>query len=286
MNTIKDTKECPMCAETVKEKAKICRFCRHEFEFETEEMESPVIDSPELETPATTNEIFYDVWIMKCPSACDRKVVEVLMTECSFETMEEALEIIYAIPTTLFVGLTKEEAEYYQKMLEETGATVTIEKSNMEEHATTATFEYLDQLDGEEPNADNYYEFTTTENSPAEESLVEEANEEDLSKSPNLDDKGWETFNDFMSTENSPEKDSPATTKYDVWIKSVYNDKVCNVIIDITNWDAWVAGKFLLDIETSGETRKLIEEVNIDDAETIKNKLEKAGARVTIESHI
>ena len=23
----KDTKECPMCAETVKAKAKICRFC-------------------------------------------------------------------------------------------------------------------------------------------------------------------------------------------------------------------------------------------------------------------
>ena len=26
------TKECPMCAESVKEKAKICRFCRYEFE--------------------------------------------------------------------------------------------------------------------------------------------------------------------------------------------------------------------------------------------------------------
>ena len=34
----KDTKECPMCAETVKEKAKICRFCTHEFKFETEEI--------------------------------------------------------------------------------------------------------------------------------------------------------------------------------------------------------------------------------------------------------
>ena len=27
-----DTKECPMCAETVKAKAKICRFCRHVFD--------------------------------------------------------------------------------------------------------------------------------------------------------------------------------------------------------------------------------------------------------------
>ena len=26
-----DTKECPMCAETVKAKAKICRFCQHKF---------------------------------------------------------------------------------------------------------------------------------------------------------------------------------------------------------------------------------------------------------------
>lgn len=26
-----DEKECPQCAETVKSKAKICRFCRHEF---------------------------------------------------------------------------------------------------------------------------------------------------------------------------------------------------------------------------------------------------------------
>ena len=36
----KDTKDCPMCAETVKAKAKICRFCKHEFEFETEETET------------------------------------------------------------------------------------------------------------------------------------------------------------------------------------------------------------------------------------------------------
>ena len=77
MNTIKDTKECPMCAETVKARAKICRFCRHEFEFETEEIYSPVMDSIELETPETENEIFYDVWLTSCPSACESKVVEI-----------------------------------------------------------------------------------------------------------------------------------------------------------------------------------------------------------------
>lgn len=26
-----DTKECPMCAETIKEKARVCRFCSYEF---------------------------------------------------------------------------------------------------------------------------------------------------------------------------------------------------------------------------------------------------------------
>jgi len=31
-----DTKECPMCAETIKAKAKICRFCKHEFDLEAD----------------------------------------------------------------------------------------------------------------------------------------------------------------------------------------------------------------------------------------------------------
>jgi hypothetical protein len=46
-----DTKECPMCAETVKAKAKICRFCKHKFELETEE----------IAPPAKTKETLYDV---------------------------------------------------------------------------------------------------------------------------------------------------------------------------------------------------------------------------------
>ena len=186
----KDTKECPMCAETVKAKAKICRFCRHEFE--TEEINPPAMDSPESDL-----------------------------------------------------------------------------------HASTTTFE-LDQLDGEEPNADDYYEFMSTENPPVDKAPVEE---------PNIDDKGWTTFNEFTSTEKPPATDSPATTKYDVWITSAYNNKICDAIIDITNWDAWVAGKFLLDLENYGDAKKLVEEIDIDEAERIKNKLEEAGARVTVESH-
>ena len=281
----KDTKECPMCAETVKEKAKICRFCTHEFKFETEEINPPAMDSPESEPPATTKEIFYDVWIMSCPVAFHSIVAELLMAECFFETMEESFEVVHAIPTKLFVGLMKEEAEHYQKLLVKAGAKVTVEESDMEEHATLIANEYLDQLDGKEPNADNYDEFISTENTPVEEDLVEEA-EEDLVEEAILDDKGWATFNEFTSTGDSPTSDSPATIKYDVWITSAYNDKVCNEIIDITNWDAWVAGKFLLDLEDYGDAKKLVEEVDIDDAERIKNKLEQAGAKVTIKSNI
>jgi hypothetical protein len=207
------------------------------------------------------------------------------MAECFFETMEESFEVVHAIPTKLFVGLMKEEAEHYQKLLVKAGAKVTVEESDMEEHATLIANEYLDQLDGKEPNADNYDEFISTENTPVEEDLVEEA-EEDLVEEAILDDKGWATFNEFTSTGDSPTSDSPATIKYDVWITSNYNDKVCNEIIDITNWDAWVAGKFLLDLEDYGDAKKLVEEVDIDDAERIKNKLEQAGAKVTIKSNI
>jgi len=296
----KDTKECPMCAETVKQKAKICRFCTHEFKFETEEINPPTMDSPESEPSANTKEIFYDVWIMSCPVAFHSNVAEVLMAECFFETWEESLEVVHAIPTKLFLGLMKEEAEHYQKLLVKAGAKVTIEESDMEVHATSIENEYLDQLDGKEPNADNYYEFISTENLPAEEDLVEEVKEdlveevkedlleevkEDLVEEAIVDDKGWATFNEFTSTGDSPARNSPATIKYDVWITSAYNDKVCNEIIDITNWDAWVAGKFLLDLEDYGDAKKLVEDVDIDDAERIKNKLEEAGALITVKSH-
>ena len=63
-----DTKECPMCAETVKAKAKICRFCKHEFEFETEE----------IAPPEKTKETLYDVQITFKPED-ETEVVKVIM---------------------------------------------------------------------------------------------------------------------------------------------------------------------------------------------------------------
>ena len=44
--------------------------------------------------------------------------------------------------------------------------------------------------------------------------------------------------------------------RYDVWITGTYNDKVCNEIIKITKWDAWVAGKFLLELENDGDCKE------------------------------
>ena len=36
--SVPDYKECPECAEDVKAKAKICRFCNHEFEIDAEDI--------------------------------------------------------------------------------------------------------------------------------------------------------------------------------------------------------------------------------------------------------
>lgn len=44
-----DQKECPRCAEMVKARAKICRFCTHEFE--EQEAQAEIIASEKLDKP-------------------------------------------------------------------------------------------------------------------------------------------------------------------------------------------------------------------------------------------
>jgi len=162
-NNSQNTKECPMCAETVKERAKICRFCRFDFE--------PILSE---------NHVFE-------------------------KNLEEALD----------------------------------EKA-------------LEAVDSKEVTSD---------------------------------DRGWEAYNSFLSTDSYSEASKLEVT-YDVWITSKYNEKVCNEIIKITKWDAWDAGKFLLKLENYGTSMKLVEEVDINDAERIKNSLEQVGVRVTVKSNI
>jgi len=86
--------------------------------------------------------------------------------------------------------------------------------------------------------------------------------------------------------QENPQAAESFEVKYDVWISSKYNEKVCNEIIKITKWETWVAGKFLLELEKYGNSMKLVEEVDMNNADRIKNSLEKAGAKVTIKSSI
>ena len=116
----------------------------------------------------------------------------------------------------------------------------------------------------------------------AKETLDEETLDEPIEEQA-LDDKGWEAYDSFLSNDSNSEA-SKFEVRYDVWVTGKYNEKICNEIIKITKWDAWVAGKFLLELENDGNSKKLIEEVDLNNAERIKNSLEQLGAIVTIKS--
>ena len=186
-NNNQNTKECPMCAETVKERAKICRFCRFDFE--------PILSESHL--------------------------------------VEQNLE--------------------EESLIDETVNNEILNKETFEE--------------------------------APEEALDKKALEAVDSKEVTSDDRGWEAYNSFLSTDTNSET-SEFEVKYDVWITSKYNEKVCNEIIKITKWDTWVAGKFLLELENYGNSMKLVEKVDINSAERIKNSLEQVGAKVSVKSNI
>jgi len=183
-NNFQDTKECPMCAENVKAKAKICRFCRFEFD--------QLLKESHL-AKGTLDE----------------------------ETLDEPIE---------------------EQALDE---------------------ETLDE--------------------PIEEQALDEETLDEPIEDQALDDKGWEAYDSFLSNDSNSEA-SKFEVRYDVWVTGKYNEKICNEIIKITKWDAWVAGKFLLELENDGNSKKLIEEVDLNNAERIKNSLEQLGAIVTIKS--
>jgi len=273
-----DTKECPMCAETVKQKAKICRFCRHEFDLPSEETDDIKTDFSES---APIKERFYDVWIMSCPTAFHSLLSEALMTECFFEK-KEALKLVHSIPTKLFESLTLDEGDYYKTLLEKAGAKVSVQESDIEEHFTTITEKYTDQLDNAEANKDNYQEFFSTQNSPIEDTKINESLAEDY-VGEKIDTEAWEAFNKLKSNQNLPESSETLELRCTVWIKGSYSDKLCNEIIKITQWDSWVAGKFLLDLEESSEPFKLLENISSVEADQIRSILEDLGATITIE---
>jgi hypothetical protein len=276
--TKSDTKECPMCAETVKQKARICRFCRHEFDLPSEETDDIKTDFSES---APIKERFYDVWIMSCPTAFHSLVSEALMTECFFEK-KEALKLVHSIPTKLFESLTLAEGDYYKKLLEKAGAKVSVQESDIEEHFTTITEKYTDQLDNAEANEDNYQEFFSTQSSPIKDTKINESVAEDY-VGEKIDTEAWEAFNKLKSTQNLPESSEILELRCTVWIKGSYSDKLCNEIIKITQWDSWVAGKFLLDLEESSEPFKLLDNIGSVEADQIRSILEDLGATITIE---
>tara|TARA_B110000008_G_scaffold221989_1_gene222467 strand:- start:2944 stop:3792 length:849 start_codon:yes stop_codon:yes gene_type:complete len=272
------TKECPMCAENVKQKAKICRFCRHEFVFLTEETNHISSDTSES---AVLKEIYYDVWIMSCPTAFHSLVSDALITECFFEK-KEALKLVHSIPTKLFEGLTRDEGEYYKTLLEKVGAKVSVQESDTEEHVTKITEKYLNQLDNLEPNEENYHESISTDYSAIKATKTNESEDEDFLEEE-IDTKAWEVFDKLKSNQNPPESSKNLELRCDVWIKGSYSDKLCNEIIKITQWESWIVGKFLLDLEESSVPMKLVENLSTIDAQNIKKNLEGEGATITIE---
>ena len=273
-----DTKECPMCAETVKQKAKICRFCRHEFDLPSEETDHIQTDFSES---APINERFYDVWIMSCPTAFHSLVCETLMAECFFEK-KEALKLVHSLPSKLFESLTRDEGEYYKTLLEKAGATVFVEESDIEKHVTTITEKYLDQQDNGELNEENYQEFVSTKNSAIKDTEINKSLAEDY-VGEKVDTEAWEVLNKHNLTQSPPEPSETLELRCIVWIKGSYSDKLCNEIIKITQWDSWIAGKFLLDLEESSEPYKLLENIGSVEANQIRSTLEDSGAKITIE---
>ena len=133
-NNNQNTKECPMCAETVKERAKICRFCRFDFE--------PLLSESHLGEQNPEERTLVDETVNN----------EILDEETFEEALEEALD---------------------EKALEAVDST----------------------------------EVTS-------------------------DDRAWEAYNSFLSTDTNSEN-SEFEVKYDVWITSKYNERVCNEIINI-----------------------------------------------------
>ena len=273
-----DTKECPMCAETVKQKAKICRFCRHEFDLQSEETDDIQTDFSES---APINERFYDVWIMSCPTAFHSLVSETLMAECFFEK-KEALKLVHSLPSKIFESLARDEGEYYKTLLEKAGAKVSVEESDIEEHLTSITEKYLDEQDNGELNEENYQEFVSTKNSAIKDTEINKSLAEDY-VGEKVDTEAWEVLNKHNLTQSPPEPSETLELRCIVWIKGSYSDKLCNEIIKITQWDSWIAGKFLLDLEESSEPYKLLENIGSVEANQIRSTLEDSGAKITIE---
>ena len=273
-----ETKECPMCAETVKQKAKICRFCRHEFDLPSEETDDIQTDFSES---APINERFYDVLIMSCPTAFHSLVSEALMTECFFEK-KEALKLVHSLPSKIFESLTRDEGEYYKTLLEKVGAKVSVQESDTEEHVTKITEKYFNQLDNLEPNEENYHESISTDYTAIKATKTNESEDEDYLEEE-IDTKAWEVFDKLKSNQNPPESSKNLELRCDVWIKCSYSDKLCNEIIKITQWESWIVGKFLLDLEESSVPMKLVENLSTIDAQNIKKNLEGEGATITIE---